>query len=49
VARLVRIDPPSGPGARFFAARGSLAGRLAIGEDFELNDDEIDELLDESE
>jgi prevent-host-death family protein len=47
VARLVRIDPSPGPGARFLAARGSLAGRIAIGEDFEFSDEELDELLDE--
>jgi len=47
VARLVRIDPSPGPGARFLAARGSLAGQIAIAEDFELTDDEIDELLDD--
>lgn len=47
VARLVRIDPSPGPGARFIAARGSLAGQIAIAEDFELTDEEIDELLDE--
>jgi prevent-host-death family protein len=47
VARLVRIEPSPGPGARFFAARGALAGRISIGDDFELTDDEIDALLDE--
>lgn len=46
VARLVRIDPAPGPGARFLAARGSLAGRIVIAEDFELTDAEIDEMLD---
>jgi prevent-host-death family protein len=49
VARLVRIDPPQGPGARFLAARGSLAGQISIREDFELTDEEIDQLLDDSE
>ena len=48
VARLVRIDPPTGPGPRFLAAHGSLAGQIAIGEDFELSDEDIDEMLDES-
>jgi prevent-host-death family protein len=48
IARLVRIDPSPGPGARFLAARGSLAGRISIGEDFELSDEEIDRMLDES-
>lgn len=46
VARLVRIDRVPGPGARFLAARGSLAGRIVIAEDFELTDAEIDEMLD---
>ena len=47
VARLVRIAPPRGPGARFLAARGSLAGRITVGQDFELTEAEIDELLDD--
>jgi prevent-host-death family protein len=46
VARLVRIDPTPGPGARFLAERGSLAGRISIGEDFEFTDEELDEILD---
>jgi prevent-host-death family protein len=46
VARLVRIEPTAS-GARFLAARGSLAGRISIGENFEFTDDEIDQLLDE--
>jgi prevent-host-death family protein len=49
VARLVRIDPSPGPGAQFIAARGSLAGLISIGDDFELTDDEIDEMLGASE
>jgi len=47
VARLVRIDPSTGPGARFFAARGSLAGDISIAENFEFTDEEIEEMLDE--
>lgn len=47
VARLVPIEPSPGPGARFLAVRGSLAGRISIAEDFELADDELDEILDE--
>ena len=47
VVRLVRVEPSLGPGARFLAAHGSLAGRISIGEDFELTDDEIEEMLDE--
>jgi prevent-host-death family protein len=45
VARLVRIGP-SGPGTRFLAAQGVLAGRIAIADDFELSDAEIDGMLD---
>ena len=47
VARLVRIEPIPTVGARFLAARGSLAGLISIGEDFELTDRELDEILDE--
>jgi hypothetical protein len=43
----VRIDPDPRPGARFLAARGSLAGQITIGEDFEFTEAEIDELLDQ--
>lgn len=45
VARLVRIEPAPRPGARFLAARGSLAERIRIGDDFELTNDEIDEMF----
>jgi prevent-host-death family protein len=48
VARLVRIDPSDGPGARFLAARGSLSGRIAIGGNFEFTEEELDELLGDS-
>jgi prevent-host-death family protein len=47
VARLVRIEPASGPGPRFLAARAALAGQISIAEDFELTDHEIDEMLDD--
>jgi prevent-host-death family protein len=47
VARLVRIDPSTGPGARFLAAHGSLAGQISVGKDYELTDAEIDDMLDE--
>jgi len=47
VARLTRIEPQSGPGERFLAAHGSLAGQISIGADFELTDAEVDEILDE--
>jgi prevent-host-death family protein len=45
VARLVRVEPASGPGARFLAARGSLAGQISLADDFEFSDEEIDEML----
>jgi len=45
VARLVRIVPAAGPGARFLEARGSLKGQISIGEDFEFTDKELDELF----
>jgi prevent-host-death family protein len=47
VARLVPIAPATGPGPRFLSARGSLAGRISIGEDFEFTEREIDEMLDD--
>lgn len=47
VARLVPIEPADGPGVRFLAARGSLAGQIVLGDDFEFSEREIDELLDE--
>jgi prevent-host-death family protein len=47
VARLVPIESTTSAGARFIAAHGSLAGRIAIGDDFEFTDAELDELLDD--
>jgi hypothetical protein len=32
---------------RFLAARGSLAGRLSIGDDFEFTDEELEQILDD--
>ena len=46
VVRLVRVDATSGPGAQFLAARGSLAGRIRIAEDFDFSDRELEEILD---
>jgi len=46
VARLTRIERPTS-GARFLAARGCLAGRISIADDFEFSDDELDDLLDD--
>jgi prevent-host-death family protein len=45
VARLVAVPPKTGPGGRFLAHWGSLADRVKIAEDFELTDQEIDDLL----
>lgn len=47
VARLTRIEHAPTPGERFLAARGSLAGQISIGPEFEFTDDELDEILDE--
>ena len=44
VVRLGPIRQPK-PGLRFLAAAGSLRGEIEIGDDFELTDAEIDELL----
>lgn len=44
VVRLVSIRQPT-PGAKFLAAAGSLRGAITIGEDFELTDTEVDEML----
>jgi prevent-host-death family protein len=48
VARLVPIEAPPGPGARFLAARGSLSGRISMGDDFEFTEEELDEMLGDS-
>jgi prevent-host-death family protein len=45
VARLVPIPPPEGPGERFLADWGSLGAKVKIAEDFELSDEDIEELL----
>jgi prevent-host-death family protein len=47
VARLVPIEPPLSAGERFLAARGSLAGRIVLGADFEFSEAELDDMLDE--
>ncbi len=46
VARLVRIDPVQGPGVQFLETHGTLSDQISIAKDFELSDDEIDEILD---
>jgi prevent-host-death family protein len=47
VARLVRIELAASAGKRFLAARGSLAGGILLGEDFEFTDAELDDMLGE--
>ncbi len=46
VASLVRIDPSVTPGSRFLDAHGTLADQISIAENFELSDQELDEMLD---
>ena len=48
LARQVPIDRSPGPGARFLATRGSLAGRISIADDFEFTDQELDRMLEGS-
>ena len=45
VARLVRAERDIAPGRKFLASQGVLAGKIRIGEDFELSDEELDEIL----
>lgn len=47
VARLVQIEQAPSPGAKFLAAHGALAGRISIAADFELSDEELDEMLEQ--
>lgn len=47
VARLVRIELSSSAGRRFLAARGCLADRISLGDDFEFTDAELDDMLDQ--
>lgn len=47
VARLVKAEPDQAPGRRFLLSKGVLAGEIRIGDDFELSDDELDEILNE--
>jgi antitoxin (DNA-binding transcriptional repressor) of toxin-antitoxin stability system len=44
VVRLVALERTN-PGARFLAARGSLAGDIRLGDDFEFTEAELDEML----
>jgi prevent-host-death family protein len=45
VARLVPIPPAAGPGERFLANWGSLGAKVKIAKDFELSDEEIEQML----
>lgn len=45
VARLVPVVADDGPGQTFLASRGTLAGQISIGDDFEFTDAEIEELF----
>jgi len=45
IARLVPVERDTSVGARFLAARGSLAGQIIVGADFELTDAELDEIV----
>jgi prevent-host-death family protein len=47
VARLVAIDATVSRGEQFLAARGSLAGRLSIGDNFEFTEAELEQSLDD--
>jgi prevent-host-death family protein len=47
VARLVPIEAEEGPGARFLAVHGVLAGKISISDDFELSESELEEMLEE--
>jgi prevent-host-death family protein len=44
VARLVRIEPELSPGEKFLASAGAMAGHIWMSPDFELNEDELDEI-----
>ncbi|MFC7623989.1 type II toxin-antitoxin system Phd/YefM family antitoxin [Microlunatus sp. GCM10028923] len=46
VVRLVPIRSAK-PGRRFLAAKGTLAGQIRIGGDFEFTDAELDEMFDQ--
>jgi prevent-host-death family protein len=44
VVRLVRVEPEMKPGEKFFATAGALAGQIWISDDFELAEEELDEI-----
>jgi prevent-host-death family protein len=45
VVRLVKVEATESPGRKFLAAHGVLAGQISIADDFELTDEELDEIL----
>jgi prevent-host-death family protein len=47
VARLVRVEPEMRPGEKFLATAGALAGQIWISDDFELSEEELDEIYDD--
>jgi prevent-host-death family protein len=45
VVRLVRVEPTAAPGQRFLDAKGILAGRIRVGDDFEFSEAELDQMF----
>ncbi len=44
VAKLVRVERELRPGERFLASAGAMAGQIWVSEDFELSEQELDEM-----
>jgi len=47
VARLVRVERELRPGEKFLATAGALAGQIWVSDDFELSEEELDEIYDD--
>jgi prevent-host-death family protein len=47
VARLVRVERETKPGEKFLAMAGALKGQIWISDDFELSEEELDEIYDD--
>jgi prevent-host-death family protein len=47
VARLVRIERVQSPGERFLAMSGVLAGQIWMADDFDLSEEELDEIYED--
>lgn len=45
VVRLVRVEPAAAPGQRFLDAKGILADRIRVGDDFEFSEAELDQMF----